>query len=728
MVKRATFICSIYILEGEIVIFFIFTVKRQVKKGTSFSLREWLTRDARGWRLIAGIVFFLILALFLHVREVRIEVLELGSRAKKYIVADVDFEFPDPDTLVILKQEAVRDLGTIEKIDPMQIRQQRNFVEQELINHPRLREKVSVTFEEIYKILNVTEELMGQSRFVNERTYRKIEELKEPLQNYYVITDENERASLTDAYWKDLSSKLTERFRFNHSAVALVIGQFREKKWRFEEDYDLEKTLRMVIEKKLPKRMTKVKAGRRIIEPGVTVTQRHLAMIQAYKKELNERRNLWQVQTVIASLLFSLLVVVIGAIYLYFYHPRFFRNASKLALYLTILTLSFAVAKFAEFVFFEVSTAFIDLIRYPVIVPFATVLIAVLINHEIALFSTFVLTVLFGLTLAVQHHYFLFINLIAGMTALLSTHHLSKRREIFVISFKVWLVTFPVIIGYHLSNNHLWSFATVEDIVGAGICLAGIAVLISILLPLLEGFFNVMTNITLMEFMDPNNKLLRRLVQEAPGTYQHSLIIGTLAEASALSIGANGLFCRVASLYHDVGKLVNPSCFTENQHKEFSVHSLLSPYESTQVILSHVSEGVSLASEHHLPKPFVDIIREHHGTSRVYYFYRKAVKEMDDDVSRVDETLFRYSGPKPRSKESAIIMICDTVEAASRSLEEVNEETVAQLVERLVDDRIDDGQFSDCDLTFKELTIVKNVIVMQICAQRHGRVKYPTKD
>ena len=250
------------------------------------------------------------------------------------------------------------------------------------------------------------------------------------------------------------------------------------------------------------------------------------------------------------------------------------------------------------------------------------------------------------------------------------------------------------------------------------------------LLPLLESAFAVMTDVSLIEYMDPNHDLLRRLTIEAPGTYQHSVVVGNLAEAAALAIGANGLFCRVATLYHDIGKMATAQYFTENQRGEVNIHQLLTPLESAQVIMAHVPEGVAMAREAGLPEPIIDIIKEHHGTTLVYYFYRKYLEQTKekDNIALVDEKEFRYAGPKPRSKESGIIMIADTFEAASRSLDKINEETLYELINRLVGEKIDDGQFSHCLLTFEDLSIIKRVLIQTLLAAGHSRVKYPKRE
>ena len=258
--------------------------------------------------------------------------------------------------------------------------------------------------------------------------------------------------------------------------------------------------------------------------------------------------------------------------------------------------------------------------------------------------------------------------------------------------------------------------------------MGGTAVLVVGLLPLLESGFNIMTNVTLMEYMDPSHPLLRRMTIEAPGTYQHSIVVGNLAEAAAAAIGANGLFCRVSTLFHDIGKMVTPQYFTENQQGGVNIHQLLTPHESAQVIMAHVPEGVAMARKAGLPEKFIDIIKEHHGTTLVYFFYRKQIEQMGNDSSLVDQREFRYSGPKPQTREAAIVMIADSFEAASRSLERMDEEALTGLVEGIVREKSEDGQFDECNLTFQELRIVKRTLVSSLVAAGHARVKYPKRE
>jgi putative nucleotidyltransferase with HDIG domain len=285
-----------------------------------------------------------------------------------------------------------------------------------------------------------------------------------------------------------------------------------------------------------------------------------------------------------------------------------------------------------------------------------------------------------------------------------------------------------IIVSLFLYNNQPWSLSILTDLLTTFVFMLFTAILVAGLLPVFETVFNVLTNITLMEYMDPNNKLLRRLMIEAPGTYQHSMLVGNLAEAAASSIKANGLFCRVSTLYHDIGKLTNPYYFTENQQGGVNMHQLLTPLESAQVIIGHVRDGVALARKEGLPEQFIDIIKEHHGTTLAQCMYYDQCNLMGGDKSLVDERDFRYGGPKPRSKESAIIMISDVLEAASRTLGEFTDENLTELVETLVQGKAEDGQFDDCSLTFEELGIVKRALVKTLLMAGHSRIKYPYQE
>jgi putative nucleotidyltransferase with HDIG domain len=267
--------------------------------------------------------------------------------------------------------------------------------------------------------------------------------------------------------------------------------------------------------------------------------------------------------------------------------------------------------------------------------------------------------------------------------------------------------------------------------------LAALSLLIGILsgiiavgvLPLLENLFKITTDITLLELTDFNHPLLRRMQIEAPGTYHHSLMVANLSENAAAAIGASPLLCRVCCFFHDIGKLVKPDYFTENQRGGLNPHDEKNPSMSALVIKAHVKEGVELAREHKLPSEIIDVIQQHHGTSLIQYFYHQARERLKDDqdynTPTVDQSTYRYDGPRPAFKESAIIFFADGVEAASRTLPKVTQSNIEDLIDKIFRDRIEDGQLDDCPLTFQELNKIRESFVYTLLNMLHSRVEYP---
>lgn len=244
------------------------------------------------------------------------------------------------------------------------------------------------------------------------------------------------------------------------------------------------------------------------------------------------------------------------------------------------------------------------------------------------------------------------------------------------------------------------------------------------ILPFLENIFGITTNISLLELSDFNHPLLKKMILEAPGTYHHSLITGNLAEAAAESVGANSLLARIGAYYHDIGKLANAEYFMENQKSSHSKHSSLNPSISKMVIMNHIKEGTELAKKYKLKPAIVDFISQHHGTSLVYYFYRKALEEIEED-EKIQEEGFRYSGPKPTSKETAIVLLADSVEAASRVINDPQPAKIQEVVHKVINNKFIDGQLDDCDLTLKDLEKIADVFIHMLTGIYHGRIPYP---
>ncbi|MCH7592036.1 MAG: HDIG domain-containing protein, partial [Planctomycetes bacterium] len=253
---------------------------------------------------------------------------------------------------------------------------------------------------------------------------------------------------------------------------------------------------------------------------------------------------------------------------------------------------------------------------------------------------------------------------------------------------------------------------------------------VSGVLPLIERLFRVATSLTLLEWRDPTRPLLQRLAREAPGTYNHSLALGTLAEAGCEAIGANGLLAQVGALYHDIGKIPKADYFAENQEGKPSRHDNLAPTMSLLIIVGHVKDGIEMAKEYRVPRVLHQFIEEHHGTTVVRYFHHVASEKQPSVASgkhdrEVRESEYRYGGPKPRTRESAVLMLCDSVEGAVRALPERTPNRIEAMVDAIVSDRLGDGQFDDCDITLKEIRRVSESLTKTLSGIYHGRVAYP---
>src|SRR2546427_845860 len=341
----------------------------------------------------------------------------------------------------------------------------------------------------------------------------------------------------------------------------------------------------------------------------------------------------------------------------------------------------------------------------------------------------------------------LVISLISGFTAVYLTLQVRRRSRLIRagvgVGVAIWLssLSFGMIaINLFPPMDNDWGMIGLQSALplANGIITA---MIVGGALPMLEHLFQITTDVSWLELSDLNHPLLRRMTIEAPGTYHHSLVVANLAEAAAEKIGANATLCRVCSYFHDVGKLVKPDYFTENMNFERNPHDDLAPTMSALIIIAHVKEGVDLALKHKLNHRIIDIIQEHHGTSLVYYFYQRALQQQEDaraggkimkmreeDIPEVGEESFRYSGPKPQTKESAIVSLADIVESASRSLEKPTLQKIEQLVEELVEERIADRQLDECDLTLGELKIIAERFRFTLMTMLHSRIAYPKQE
>ena len=340
-------------------------------------------------------------------------------------------------------------------------------------------------------------------------------------------------------------------------------------------------------------------------------------------------------------------------------------------------------------------------------------------DARLGLFTHVITVLLLGFIVPNNYEY-MFLQIIAGIVTILTVSELYKRANLFI---SVGQITLIYIIAYFaFSVIHEGTAETLKWETFGLFVICGLATLfVQPLIYAYEKLFGLVSDVSLLELSDTNTKLLKELSNKAPGTFHHSLNVANLAEASANEIRANSMLIRVGALYHDIGKMSNPTFFTENQSTGINPHDELSAVESAQIIINHVLDGIEIAKKNNLPDRIIDFIRTHHGTSLVYYFYMKE-KSVNENLNIED---FKYPGPKPFSKETAILMMCDSVEAASKSLKEPTSSKIDVFVENIINKQMDDNQFINANITFKEIQSIKKVLKHKLANIYHLRIEYP---
>ncbi|WP_299334166.1 HDIG domain-containing metalloprotein [uncultured Psychroserpens sp.] len=340
-------------------------------------------------------------------------------------------------------------------------------------------------------------------------------------------------------------------------------------------------------------------------------------------------------------------------------------------------------------------------------------------DARLGLFAHVLTVLLLGFIVSNSYEY-MFLQIIAGIVTILTVSELYKRANLFISVGQITLIYIIAYFAFYVI--HEGNITNLDPRTFGLFVLCGLATLfVQPLIYIYEKLFGLVSDVSLLELSDTNTKLLKELSNKAPGTFHHSLNVANLAEASANEIGANAMLIRVGALYHDIGKMKNPTYFTENQATGINPHDELSSRESAKIIIDHVLDGIEIAKKNNLPDRVIDFIRTHHGTSMVYYFYRKE-KDINDDAKEDD---FRYPGPQPFSKETAILMMCDSVEAASKSLKEPTTTKIDKFVESIISKQMEDGQFLNANITFKEIQSIKKVLKTKLANIFHLRIEYP---
>lgn len=478
-----------------------------------------------------------------------------------------------------------------------------------------------------------------------------------------------------------------------------------------------ERAMQEAEEKVMPAQRT-IKQGQMIVREGDPVTAEHIEIL----RQLGIQRSRGYEATAGGTALFVLLFMLLVLAYLRRYRSYVLSNFRLVVLLGLIFVLVIGLAKIV-FSIPVTSPVISNNIGYLIPVAAGSMLVAILINQNLAYFFTIAAAIFVGLMTEGNSLNCAIVAFVGGAVGSFRVARLEQSSDMAVA-------------GLYIAGINALTVATLAlmepDMVpvnmGIGIAFGAINGLVSSILtiglmPFLESAFGVTSVVKLLELSNPNQKLLRRLLVEAPGTYHHSIMVGNLAEAAAERVGAHNLVVRVGAYYHDIGKLKRPYFFVENQLGNENPHEKIAPSLSALIITSHIKDGVEMAQEYKLPPLLINFIREHHGTSLVKYFYSRALE--DDKKGSVHEETFRYEGPKPQSKETALVMLADSVEAAVRSLSDPTPGRIEGTVHRIIKDKLYDGQLEECNLTFRDLRVIAESFTRVLTGIYHNRVEYP---
>lgn len=466
---------------------------------------------------------------------------------------------------------------------------------------------------------------------------------------------------------------------------------------------------------KLPRALSLVNEGDLVIQRGEMVNQDKARSLESLKMALAEETLIdknW-VWAFIGQILLIGTLLLMLAIFLYTNRKDMFHNNAVIAFILVNVFLMVLMAA----LFSQKNPTFLNIAPFCIL----PLVIRAFYDTRVALFMHMIAILIAGFFVP-KGFEFVFVQLLAGIVATLTVVSIHKRSDLFMTALKIFLTYVAAGIGISLIQNANLDQKDATEI-GLFAASAGLTLFAFPLVYLYEKMFGMVSDVSLLELSDTNSPLLRELNERAPGTFQHSLQVANLAEAAIQEIEGNTLLTRVGALYHDIGKMSNPQYFIENQSSQVNPHDELSFDESAKMIIDHVIRGVEIAKKYRLPDRVIDFIRTHHGTTTVQYFYRQYIKTFPEEM--VDKDRFSYPGPKPFSRETAVLMMSDAVEAASRSLPEKTAENLAKLVDQIIDKQMDEGQFEQVNITFKDVELIKRVFKRKLRSIYHVRVAYP---
>jgi putative nucleotidyltransferase with HDIG domain len=458
-----------------------------------------------------------------------------------------------------------------------------------------------------------------------------------------------------------------------------------------------------------------VQKGELIISEGELVTSEKFQILKSlqleFEKQLGGNNEFYAI--LIGQGILMLFVFLSLIMYLNIFRPAILKDTHQI----TIILVAILMMVIPESIFIQYYPDYVLIFPLPLL----AIIIRSFFDERTAMF-VYLLTTLIIASFIPQGYNFIFLQLITGIITIVSIYKLQKRSQFYITSFYIFLSYSLIYIALILVQDG--SLNNIEIDVFYFFAINAALTLFSYpIVYIFEKAFSQVTLLSLLELSDTNNKLLRELARIAPGTFQHSLQVGNLSEAALQEIGGNTLLIRAGALYHDIGKMYNPLYFIENQTTHVNPHDELSYEESAEIIIDHIREGIALAKKHNLPDIIIDFIRTHHGNRKAEYFYRMAVNEEGED--QVDASIYTYPGPIPFSKETAVLMMADSIEAAARSIPKPDENKLSDLVDKIISSQMEAGQFDNADITLKEINKIKKMFKKMLLTIYHIRIEYP---
>ena len=559
------------------------------------------------------------------------------------------------------------------------------------------------------------------SYFLKRGILDMIPELEDLPPEYPVIVIRNNMAeefdledllTLNMAY-ELLQMKLAETGEVETELLSILITRFLEQNIVY--DGDKTKAEREAVIVNISSTYGLVQQGERVISKGELVTRERFLVLNSLRSNYEE--NLGGSETFYMILLGQIILIAISIfvllLFFVYFRKEILTDNRKIVLILMVIIL---ITLFTSLTI-TYSPAFL----YLVPICLVPIVISAFFDTRLALYVHLITIIILGF-LVPNSFEFIFLQFITGIIAVMNVANLQRRGQFFLTS--VWIFVTYSILYVGLTLIQEGSLREIDPIMFA--MFGGSAILTLFSFPLIyifEKLFGFITDVTLVELSNTNNKLLRELSLKAPGTFQHSLQVANLAEDAIYEVGGNALLVRTGALYHDIGKMDMPMYFIENQVTGVNPHDELTNEESTKIIISHVIKGVEKAKKYKLPEQIIDFIRTHHGIRKVEYFYILYKKDNPDE--EFDESEFTYPGPIPFSKETAVVMMADSVEAASRSIREPDAERINELVDKIIDKQLDSGQFINADITLKDITRIKKILKKRLMTIYHVRIEYP---